>query len=193
MRSSRETSSFRTPDANFSPDVCVEDKHNMLTRSERGIWSGSGGEGSEVRARHTAVSAQINLSRLRHWKSWTKVQVWLDRNTTSTVAASAPPPSPPPPSPAERLCFHGVESGGSRSPARLHACRCCLKTFNCCLFAGAGEEKEGEEKEKHTSIVDQPRWRRRQEESTTAAAGFDLLREPFSLNLPLNVLTSFSV
>lgn len=123
-----------------------------------------GGEGSEVRSRHTAVSAQINLSRLHHWKSWTKVQVWLDRNTTSTVAASAPLPTPLPPcppSPAERLCFHGVESGGSRSPARLHACtpprlpacHCCLKTFSCCLFAGAGEENEGEQrKERKTRL-----------------------------------------
>lgn len=157
--------------------TCVENKHNMLTRSERGIWSGSGGEGSEVRSRHTAVSAQINLCRLHHWKSWTKVQVWLDRNTTSTVAALAPPP-PPPPSPAERLCFHGVESGGSRSPARLHACRCCLKTFNCCLFAGAGEKKGEQRKERKTRLHRGSATAAETEtekESTTAAGGFDLL------------------
>lgn len=42
--------------------TCVENKHNMLTRSERGIWSGSGGGGvrGQVEA-HSCVSTNKSL------------------------------------------------------------------------------------------------------------------------------------
>lgn len=171
-------------------------KHNTLTRSERGIRSGLGaGVRGQPSPSNTAVSADISLSRLEHCiteiaglksrSGWRETGHRRRRLSTTPRLQSAFVP----------IMWRAGKAGRWRSPARLHTCHSCLKTFNYWLFAGAVKEKKGQQRKK--TIVYKPQRGgdrdSRKESTQRQQEEFDLLREPFSLNLPPNVLTPLSV